>query len=58
VSWGPEWKQSAREYHAARGPGRRLSKAEWELWRHEAGFDDGDNRHRSYEGIDLKEVAP
>jgi hypothetical protein len=41
MSWSdPSWKEAAREYHAARGPGRRMSKAEWEQWRCEAGFKD------------------
>jgi hypothetical protein len=41
MSWGPEWKQAALEYRALRDPERRMSKADWDQWRRESGFDDG-----------------
>jgi hypothetical protein len=42
MSWSaPSWKEAAREYHALRGPGRPMSKADYARWRCEAGFDDG-----------------
>jgi hypothetical protein len=51
MSWGPEWKEAAREYHALRGPGRRLSKADYARWRLEAGFvdDAAADSHRAQE---------
>jgi AAA domain len=56
MSWKDSgWEKAAHEYHASRGPDRRMTQAEWDQWRRETGIDGewtGDESHRDETGTE------